>query len=185
MKPYAAMERMIPFWDRVKYGPRNECGTRPPTITAASTPTTPMMLASTIRPGLMRYIQRPTSRAIGMVIAIVNVPHELSRSALTTAKPRPASATMMMMRTAIEATAPATGLISWRAISASDLPWRRTEATSTRKSWTPPARIAPSSIQISPGAYPNWAASTGPISGPAPEIAAKWWPKRTNLFVGW
>ena len=33
--------------------------------------------------------------------------------------------------------------------------------------------------------YPYWIASTGPISGPAPEIAAKWWPNNTHLFVGW
>ena len=36
-----------------------------------------------------------------------------------------------------------------------------------------PGHDRPNSIQRSPGAYPNWAARTGPISGPAPEIAAK------------
>ncbi len=39
-------------------------------------------------------------------------------------------------------------------------------------------------IQRKPGRKPNCAASTGPISGPAPVIAAKWWPKSTQRFVG-
>ena len=34
-----------------------------------------------------------------------------------------------------------------------------------------------------PGRKPNWAASTGPSSGPAAAMAAKWWPKTTNLLV--
>ena len=40
-------------------------------------------------------------------------------------------------------------------------------------------------IHSSPGMYPNCAASTGPISGPAPLMAAKWWPNSTHLLVGW
>ena len=53
------------------------------------------------------------------------------------------------------------------------------------KSWTAPARQTPATSQMSPGAKPNWAASTGPISGPAPVMAAKWWPNSTSRLVGW
>ena len=35
-----------------------------------------------------------------------------------------------------------------------------------------------------PGRKPNCAASTGPTSGPGPAIAAKWWPKTIQRFVG-
>ena len=58
-------------------------------------------------------------------------------------------AALIMM--AIDPMRPARGLISFRAISASDLPWRRMEATSTVKSWTAPARTTPTTSQRSPG----------------------------------
>ena len=51
-------------------------------------------------------------------------------------------------------------------------------------SCTAPARQTPITSQIRPGRYPNCKARTGPISGPAPEIAAKWWPNSTQRFVG-
>ncbi len=70
----------------------------------------------------MRYIQSPVNSAAGTVMAIVKVPQELSLRAFTTATPRPASAMMMIVTTAIEPTTPATGLISIRAISARLLP---------------------------------------------------------------
>ena len=66
--------------------------------------------------------------ASGMVTPIVNVPHALSASALTTAMPRPASAMIMMKRMAMQAVMPAVGLISVRAMSASERPPRRVEA---------------------------------------------------------
>jgi hypothetical protein len=91
----------------------------------------------------------------------------------------------MMKRIATAAMKPATGPISSRAISASERPPRRVEAHRMMKSWTAPARQTPATSQMSPGAKPNWAASTGPISGPAPVIAAKWWPKSTQPIVGW
>ncbi len=84
-------------------------------------------------------------------MAIVNVPHGLSRSALTTARPSPASAMTTMIMMATDPMRPARGLISFRAISASDLPCRRMEATSTVKSWTAPARTTPTTSQRSPG----------------------------------
>ncbi len=104
---------------------------------------------------------------------MVKVPQALSWSALTTARPSPASAITTMKRMATAAMTPATGPISDRAISASDLPSRRVEAQRIMTSWTAPARQTPATSQMSPGANPNWAASTGPISGPAPVIAAK------------
>ncbi len=78
-----------------------------------------------------------------------------------------------MKRMATAAVAPATGPISSRVICASERPPRRVEAQSTMKSWTAPARQTPQTSQIRPGAQPNCAARTGPMSGPAPVIAAK------------
>ena len=178
------MAMMIPSRERVNHGARKEPGIRLPITTLATTPMTPMMLASAIFPGRIRYIQSPTNSAIGIVMAIVNVPHGLSRKAFTTVNPSPAMAISMMMRMAIDPTIPARGLISFRAISASERPLRRMEATSTVKSCTAPATTTPITSQRKPGRNPNWAARTGPMSGPAPEIAAKWCPKRTHLFVG-
>ena len=63
--------------------------------------------------------------ASGIDTPMVNVPQALSCSALTTARPSPASAMTMMKRIAIAAVTPATGPISARAISASDRPPRR------------------------------------------------------------
>ena len=128
---------------------------------------------------------RLISIASGIVIAMVKTPHGLSASALTNATPTPASAMTTMKRMAMAAVKPATGPISIRAISASDLPPRRVDAQSAIMSWTAPARQTPATSQSRPGAKPNWRASTGPISGPGPAIAAKWWPKSTHLLVGW
>ena len=47
------------------------------------------------------------------------------------------------------------------------------EATSVVKSCTAPASTTPINSQRNPGRKPNCAARTGPISGPAPAIAAK------------
>ncbi len=38
--------------------------------------------------------------------------------------------------------------------------------------------------KIVPSKYPNWAAKVGPTRGPAPAMAAKWSPKRTQRLVG-
>jgi hypothetical protein len=69
-------------------------------------------------------------------------------------------------------------------MSDSERPPRRVEAQSETKSCTAPARQQPETIQMKPGAYPNCAARTGPMSGPAPVIAAKWWPNSTQRRVG-
>ena len=122
--------------------------------------------------------------ASGIVAPIVKSPHALSASALTTTMPRPASAMTTMKITAMEAVMPAIGLISVRAISPSDRPPRRVEPQSTVMSCTAPARQQPATSQMNPGANPNCAASVGPTSGPAPVMAAKWWPKSTHRVVG-
>ena len=63
---------------------------------------------------------QPTKSASGIDMPIVNVPHALCSSALTTARPSPASAMMTMKRMARAAVVPATGPISARAMSASE-----------------------------------------------------------------
>ena len=137
--------------------------------------TTPKILGpvTVILPEWLRNIQTPMISAMGMVEPMVNTPQGLFASAFTTTIPRPASVTSRMKSTAIMATSPANGLISVRAISASDRPLWRTDATRTVKSWTQPASTAPINSHRKPGANPNWAASVGPTSGPAPAMAAK------------
>jgi hypothetical protein len=78
-----------------------------------------------------------------------------------------------MKRIATAATNPETPLISVRAISASDFPLRLMLAARIIKSCTAPPRQTPITSHSKPGRKPNWAASTGPIKGPAPEMAAK------------
>ena len=116
--------------------------------------------------------------------AIVVKPHGLSASACTTTSASTASSRAMISRTETSATQPAKGLISSLAICPSDLPLRRIEAKRITKSCTAPASTTPTMIQRVPGRKPNCAASTGPTSGPAPAIAAKWWPSRTQRLVG-
>ncbi len=90
----------------------------------------------------------------------------------------------MIESTAIRAAAPPTGPISSRAICPRLLPSLRIEKKSVVMSCTAPARMTPTMIQIVPGRKPIWAANTGPTSGPAPAIAAKWCPKSTLLSIG-
>ena len=123
--------------------------------------------------------------AIGIVIAIENVPHGEAASACTTTSARTASRMIMIEKTAIRAATPPTGPISSRAICPRLLPSRRMEKKSVIMSWTAPAKMTPTMIQTVPGRKPIWAASTGPTSGPAPAIAAKWCPNSTRRSVGW
>ena len=74
------------------------------------------------------------------------------------------------------ATVPPTRPISSRAIWPRERPPRRMEKKSTSMSWIAPAMHTPKMIHSVPGRYPIWAAKTGPTSGPAPAMAAKWWP---------
>ena len=75
--PYTPRATMV--WSRVSenHAAIADRDTGSPTTTAASVSTPPMSDASTTFPGRTRYIHSPTSRAIGMVAAMVNVPHEL------------------------------------------------------------------------------------------------------------
>ena len=110
---------------------------------------------------------------MGIVAAIVNRPHGLSRSALTTTSASTASRMIMMAKTATIAAMPATGLTSSFAIWPSDLPSRRIDAQRMIMSCTAPPSTTPAISQIVPGRKPNCAASVGPTSGPAPEMAEK------------
>ena len=82
---------------------------------------------------------------------MVKVPQGLCVSALTTASPKPARATMMMNRMAIDAATPPTGPIASLAIWASERPLRLTDAANMTTSCTEPARAAPIRIQRNPG----------------------------------
>ena len=123
--------------------------------------------------------------AIGIDIASENVPHGDFARACTTTSASTASRITMIASTAMSAAIPPTGPISSRAICPRLRPPRRVEKNSTTMSWTAPAKMTPMMIQIVPGRYPIWAASTGPTSGPAPAIAAKWCPNSTRRSVGW
>ena len=111
--------------------------------------------------------------AIGIVAAMVNVPHGLPDSAFTTTSATTASRMIMISSTVNSATKPPSFPISSRAICPSDLPSRRMEANRMTKSCTAPPKTPPIMIQRVPGKYPNCAASTGPTSGPGPAMAAK------------
>ena len=65
-----------------------------------------------------------------------------------------------------------------------DLPWWRTERNSVTMSCMEPMKMHPSMIQIATDAHPNCDASTGPMMGPAPAIAAKWCPYSTIGCAG-
>jgi len=134
---------------------------------------TPIAVASAILPGRRLFIHSPISSAIGMVDDSVKRPHGLSRSALTTTSASTASKMIMIAKIATIAARPATGFTSSLAIWPSDLPSRRIDAQRMRKSWTAPPSTTPAMSQIVPGRNPNCAASVGPTSGPAPEIAEK------------
>lgn len=120
-----------------------------------------------------------------MVMPMEKTPHGECASAFTMTSARTASRMIMMMKTATRAAIPPTGPISSRAIWPSERPLRRVEKNSVTMSWTAPMKMTPTTSQIVPGRYPICAASTGPTRGPAPAMAAKWWPNRTRRSVGW
>ncbi len=91
------------------------------------------------------------NNAIGMVAAIVNVPHGLPLSALTTTRATTASKTIIISSTVMSETIPPTLPISSRAICPSVLPSRRIEQNKMTKSCTAPPRTAPNRIHNTPG----------------------------------
>ena len=90
----------------------------------------------------------------------------------------------MIAKMATMPATPATLFTSSLAIWPSDLPSRRIDAHRITKSCTAPPSTTPTISHSVPGRKPNCAASVGPTSGPAPEMAEKWWPKSTHLDVG-
>ena len=144
----------------------------------------PTTVASMVLPGRMIRIQTPMPRAMGMVQRMEKMPQGLSLSALVTTRASTASRMIMIARIAIIAKSPVTGPISSLAIWPSDLPSRRMEPKRITKSWTAPPSTTPKTIQMVLGSQPNCAASTGPTSGPAPAMAAKWCPNSTHRVVG-
>src|SRR4051812_15743298 len=71
-----AMAHVTCVVDRLKAWPRAVSLMYPPRNTAPSVNAAPTSDASTTLPGRSLYIHRPTSRAIGIVQAMVNVPQE-------------------------------------------------------------------------------------------------------------
>jgi len=182
------MHMSIVTWslEKVRLAAQEDCATKRPAMTAAMSAMTPSTLGMSTftlppAPWVFPNMPQPIRTAMGMVQPMVNTPHGLCARAFTTTTPRPASVTSRMSSTAKVAAIPAKGPTSVRAMSASDFPLWRTEATRTTKSCTQPASTAPKRIQMKPGAKPNCAARVGPTSGPAPAMAAKWWPKRTHF----
>ncbi len=129
-----------------------ESGMYFPKITAADKSSTPIIVASATRPLRNLNIHTPMKRAMGMVEAIVKVPHDDSASAFTTTSPRPAIAITMMMNVATSVVILLVSFpVSALTISASDLPSWRIEAVSITMSCTDPAITAPTTIQTKPG----------------------------------
>ena len=89
--------------------------------------------------------------AIGMVQNTVKVPHGLPFSAFTTTSASTASTMMQISRMPTPAMPPATGPISERIMSPSDLPSRRVDRNSTVMSCTAPANTTPARIHSVPG----------------------------------
>ena len=62
-------------------------------------------------------------------------------------------------------------------------PWR-IDRKSEIMSCAAPMKMQPRTIHRATDAQPNSAARTGPTIGPAPAMAAKWWPKSTVGCAG-
>ncbi len=141
--------------DRVDLSNKSQCERAEsangfPRNTPSITIVTPITDASVILPGRSLYIQKPVTRAAGIVTMIVNMPHALSLKALTTTIATLARMATMMNNVAIDVVIPNSGLILLRAILARDNPSYRTDASRIAKSYTAPARHAPITIQMNP-----------------------------------
>jgi hypothetical protein len=121
---------------------------------------------------------------MGMVMAMVNAPQGDSASAFTTAMPSPARAMTTMNRMATIAVAPATGEISLRAMSARDLPPRRTDEARMMKSWVAPANTTPSVIHRRPGQESELRGQHGPDERTCPRDGREVMPEQDPLVRG-
>ncbi len=174
MQAYAGrtMDRVLP--GQMSKWPSEDSAIGRPKSTPATTMVTPIRDASMTLPGRILYIHSAVASAAGMVKMIVESPQALSPSAFTTTYATEASVMMMMKSVAIEAVKPPTGPIVLAVMRESERPSSRVDAHRITKSCTPPARHAPTTIQAKLGRNPHCAASTGPIKGPGPAMAAKW-----------
>src|SRR5207344_2615394 len=93
-----------------------------PAPTATSRSSTPTAVEARIEPGRIRYDHSPMASAIGIVHAMLNTPHALSLSELTTTSAIAASATVITNTIATAVAAPVIGLTCSRAILASERP---------------------------------------------------------------
>ena len=158
-----------------------------PMMTATVRPMMPITVASPILPGRILYMYRLMKSASGIVAAIVKRPHGLLLSALTNGTPTPASAMTMMKRIAMAAISPASGLISWRAIVASDAPFRRVDPHSEIMSCTAPARQTPATSQSKSGHEAELRRQHRPDerarTGDRREVVAEQHPPRRHVIV--
>src|SRR5262245_38323250 len=76
MNPYAARAKIVQFFDRLNTSRSGECGIQLPAIVAASTSAAPISDASTTLPLRILYMYRATKSAIGIVQAMLNMPHD-------------------------------------------------------------------------------------------------------------
>ena len=151
MKPYAAMMMIRLFRESVKASASGDSAMRPPSQTANSSPTMPMMLASSdlsfaeaihVQAHEQREWDRETNRERSPWRFGKRVDDNQAKSGECNhddEKDRNAR------------DEPESGLISVRAISASDLPLRRTLPAMIMKSCTAPPRQTPITSHNSPG----------------------------------
>ena len=152
MTPYANSIQVNCFPLNVNMGPRmGSAATCPPRTIEAIRRKKPMTEISPTRPGRIYRLYTPIKRAIGIVAATVNVPQGLSAKAFTTINASTASKIVMIMNVPNSAITPGTNPNSDLIKSPRDRPSRRVEINKIMKSWTAPAKIAPTRIHIIPG----------------------------------
>jgi hypothetical protein len=121
--PKPARRKVKVFLSNENHEAKGDDGIYFPKATASVSRITPITVASFVLPGLNLNIQIPMNIAIGIVAAMVKVPHELSARAFTTTIPNPARDTIMMIKVAREVVKLLVSfLISNQAISDNDLP---------------------------------------------------------------